>query len=320
MGELRIKRYESAHKPLWDSFVRQSKNGTFLFCRDYMEYHADRFQDFSLLFFEDDKLLALLPANLAANTAVSHGGLTYGGIICDSSMKTSLMLQVFGTLLARLQEDGVTQLIYKAVPHIYHRFPAEEDLYALFVHGAHLFRRDISAAILLEQRLPLSKGRKSEIKKAAHLSIAESDDYDTFMAIEEEVLRERHNKRPVHSAAELRTLARAFPDHIKLFAAHNGSEMLGGIVMYVDDVVAHAQYISATPEGKRSGAQDAILNHLINDVYSGKRYFDFGISTEDDGRYLNPGLQQNKESYGARAVTYDFYQLNLPLRSGAAQP
>ena len=183
MGDLRIERYESAHKPLWDNFVRQSKNGTFLFCRDYMEYHADRFQDFSLLFFEDDKLLALLPANLAANTAVSHGGLTYGGIICGSSMKTSLMLQVFEILLARLRGEGITQLIYKAVPHIYHRFPAEEDLYALFVHGAHLFRRDISAAILLQQRLPLSKGRKSEIKKAAHLSIAESDDYDAFMAI-----------------------------------------------------------------------------------------------------------------------------------------
>ena len=284
-----------------------------------MEYHADRFKDFSLLFFEDDKVLALLPANIAADTAVSHGGLTYGGIICGSSMKTSLMLQVFEALLGRLREDGITQLIYKAVPHIYHRLPAEEDLYALFVHGAQLFRRDISAAILLQERLPLSKGRKSEIKKAAHLSIAESDDYDTFMAIEEEVLRERHDKKPVHSAAELRSLAQAFPDHIKLFAAHKGPEMLGGIVMYVDDVVAHAQYISATPEGKRTGAQDAILNYLINDVYSGKRYFDFGISTENDGRYLNPGLQQNKESYGARAVTYDFYKLDLP-GAGAAQP
>ena len=88
--------------------------------------------------------------------------------------------------------------------------------------------------------------------------------------------------------------------------------MLGGIVMYVDDVVAHAQYISATLEGKRTGAQDAILNYLINDVYREKRYFDFGISTEDEGRYLNPGLQQNKESYGARAVTYDFYKLHIP--------
>jgi hypothetical protein len=311
MSELRIERYESAHKALWDDFVRQSKNGTFLFRRDYMEYHADRFDDFSLLFFEDDKLVALLPANVTPSGAVSHGGLTYGGVISGSSMKTSLMLQIFEALLARLRTEGVEQLIYKAVPHIYHRLPAEEDLYALFVHGAKLFRRDISAVILMEKRLPLSKGRKSEIKKASHLTVAESDDFNTFMTIEEAVLLERHNKKPVHSAAELRSLAQAFPDHIKLFAAHDGPEMLGGIVMYVDEMVAHAQYISATPKGKRTGAQDAILNYLINDIYRGKRYFDFGISTEDEGRYVNLGLQQNKESYGARAVTYDFYKLDL---------
>lgn len=311
MGELRIERYEPNHKSLWDDFVRQSKNGTFLFYRDYMDYHADRFEDHSLLFFEDTKLVALLPANVRDQIAVSHGGLTYGGMICGPSMKTSLMLQLFEALIAFLRRGGITQLIYKAVPHIYHRIPADEDLYALFVNRAALFRRDISAAILMQERLPLSKGRKSEIKKAAGLSIRESDDFDTFMEIESAVLRERHNKTPVHTAAELKSLARAFPNNIKLFTAHNDKEMLGGIVMYVDAVVAHAQYISATGEGKRTGAQDAILDHLINNVYREARYFDFGISTEDDGRYLNAGLQQNKESYGARAVAYDFYKLDL---------
>ena len=311
MGELRIERYQPAHKAAWDQFVRQSKNGTFLFYRDYLEYHADRFVDHSLLFFDDTKLVALFPANRRDHLAQSHGGLTYGGIISGSTMKTSLMLEIFNALAASLKEDGITQLIYKAVPHIYHRFPAEEDLYALFVHGAQLIRRDVSAAILMEERLPLSKGRKSEIKKAAHLTVGESSDFDRFMEIEAAVLMERHNKKPVHTAAELRSLAGAFPSHIKLFTAHNGTEMLGGIVIYSDDVVAHAQYISATPEGKRTGAQDAILDYLINDVYREKRYFDLGISTEDEGRFLNTGLQQNKESYGARAVAYDFYRLDL---------
>jgi hypothetical protein len=276
-----------------------------------MDYHADRFEDHSLLFFEDTKLVALLPANVRDQVAVSHGGLTYGGIISGSAMKTSLMLQLFEALIAFLRQGGITQLVYKLVPHIYHRLPAEEDLYALFVNRAHLFRRDISAAILMAERLPLSKGRKSEIKKGAHLTVSQSDDFDTFMEIESAVLQERHNKKPVHTAAELQSLARAFPNNIKLFAAHDNEEMLGGIVMYVDAVVAHAQYISATPKGKRTGAQDAILNYLVNDVYREIKYFDFGISTEDDGRYLNAGLQQNKESYGARAVAYDFYKLDL---------
>ena len=311
MGELKVARYEPANKALWDNFVRNSKNGTFLFCRDYMEYHAERFQDHSLLFFEDDQLVALLPANRTNEAVVSHGGLTYGGIVCDRGMKTSLMLQVFEALKATLQEAGVTQLIYKAVPHIYHRLPAEEDLYALYVNRAQWVRRDVSAAILMRERLPFSKGRKSEIKKGAHLTVGQSDDFDTFMHIEEAVLRERHNKKPVHTAAELRSLAAAFPNHIRLFTAHNNNDMLGGIVVYEDEMVAHAQYISATIEGKRTGAQDVILDYLINQFYREKTYFDFGISTENDGRYLNPGLQQNKESYGARAVVYDFYKWDL---------
>ena len=45
--------------------------------------------------------------------------------------------------------------------------------------------------------------------------------------------------------------------------------------------------------------------------YKHVKYFDFGVSTEDEGRYLNKGLICNKETYGARAVVYDFYELLL---------
>jgi hypothetical protein len=311
MDKLRIANYEPAYNSLWDTFVRSSKNGTFLFYRDYIEYHAERFTDNSLLFFEEDKLIALLPANRTDGIVVSHGGLTYGGIVSDRSMKTSLMLLLFEALIPTLREAGVTQLIYKAVPHIYHRLPSEEDLYALHVNGAQLVRRDVSSAILMQDRITFSKGRKSEIKKGAHLTVSQTDDFDTFMQIEEQVLRERHNKKPVHTAAELASLARAFSNNIKLFAAHNAGQMLGGVVIYEDEVVAHAQYISANAEGKCSGAQDVILDYLINQYYRDKKYFDFGISTEDESRYLNLGLQQNKESYGARAIVYDFYKLDL---------
>jgi hypothetical protein len=311
MSELTMVRYDRAHKQAWDSFVRQSKNGTFLFYRDYTEYHADRFQDYSHLFFQDGELLALLPANRTGDHVVSHGGLTYGGFITDSHMKASLMLELFGVLLSGLRGDGVTQFVYKPVPHIYHRAPAEEDLYALFINGAELFRRDASTALLLERRLPPSKGRARALKRGRELSVRETDDFDTFMAIEEAVLRERHNKKPVHTAAELKALARLFPDHIKLFAAYRNDEMLGGMIIYADEMTAHAQYISATEDGKRNGAQDAVVEHLVNDVYRDRKFFDFGISTDNDGRYLNLGLQQNKESFGARTTVYDFYRLNL---------
>ncbi|MGG6545868.1 UNVERIFIED_CONTAM: GNAT family N-acetyltransferase, partial [Prevotella sp. 15_C9] len=45
--EWHIIRYSAGDKERWDRFVRRSKNGTFLMQRDYMDYHADRFQDCS---------------------------------------------------------------------------------------------------------------------------------------------------------------------------------------------------------------------------------------------------------------------------------
>jgi Acetyltransferase (GNAT) domain len=309
--EIKVVSYTSDRKREWDAFVRNSKNGLFLFERNYLEYHADRFTDYSQLFFDDGKLIALFPANIDGNTVTSHAGLTFGGVVSDARMKTALMLEIFEALLEELRNGGATTLIYKAIPHIYHRVPSEEDLYALHAMGAQLIRRDISATIFVRNRPPVSKGRKSEIKKGAHLSVRQSEDFETFMRIEEEVLRTRHSKKPVHTAAELQSLAAQFPANIKLFVALKEAAMLGGIVVYESDRVAHAQYISATDEGKQTGAQDVIVEYLINDYYKDKAYFDFGISTEQDGRYLNAGLQQNKESYGGRAIVHDFYRLNL---------
>ena len=68
--------YTPERKTDWDAFVRRAKNGLFLFFRDYMDYHADRFMDGSLMFYEGDQLLALLPASLQDGVLSSHGGLT----------------------------------------------------------------------------------------------------------------------------------------------------------------------------------------------------------------------------------------------------
>src|SRR5215212_5561363 len=123
----RIDVYTPLQKPLWDEFVLKSKNGTFLFFRDYMDYHADRFVDHSLLLWEDDKLVAVLPANRGETSLVSHGGLTYGGLVIGADMRTATMADLFTALLEHLRERKIATLIYKTIPHVYHSLPAEED-------------------------------------------------------------------------------------------------------------------------------------------------------------------------------------------------
>lgn len=310
---IRVVQYQAEHKSLWDQFVAHGKNGVFLFQRDYMEYHRDRFQDHSLLFFAEEKLVALLPANVTSETLISHEGLTFGGVVSDERMKTPLMLEVFDALHAHLQAGDIKKLTYKATPHIYHDLPAEEDLYALFRHQAQLVARGVSSAVYLPCRAPVSKDRKARIKQGqkSELEIGRSEDYETFVAMVEQVLSAKHGLKPVHTAAELRLLAGRFPENIHLFAASRGEQMLAGVLVYESRNVAHAQYISSTDEGKETGAPDLLLDHLITEYSSTKRYFDFGISTEQGGRYLNTGLTSNKEGFGARAILYDIYEMTL---------
>ena len=310
---IRVVRYEPQYKAQWDDFVQQSKNGTFLFHRDYMDYHADRFPDFSFLLFEDDELVALMPATRSGETAMSHAGLTFGGVISGKSMTIGRMLAVFTTLIDELRSQEIKRLIYKAIPHMYHRIPAEEDLYALFVHEARLFRRDVSSTIFPARGLPLVRSRRksSQQAKVMGLEVEQTRNFSQFMAIAEASLQSRHGLSTVHSAAEMELLASRFPNNIKLFAVNQGKDMLGGVIIYESENVAHGQYRHATEEGMRVGALDYLLDTLIHDIYAHKPWLDFGISMTRDGQKLNLKLAQNKESFGARTTVYDFYELNL---------
>jgi len=311
---INVCRYENTDKTVWDEFIRNSKNGAFLFERDYMDYHADRFVDCSLMFRdENEKLVAVLPANLKDAALVSHGGLTFGGVVSSNRMKTPQMLEIFESLIAFARGEKLKRVVYKTVPHIYHAQPAEEDLYALFRSDAKLVRRDVSTTVRLKEKLSLSKGRKWTVNQSRKNKIEarQSEDFETFMRLEAELLATKYNVAPVHTAAEMNLLAGRFPENIKLFAAFLEGEMLAGAIIYASSTVAHAQYLAANHEGKRLCALDAVLQYLITDFYAGKRYFDFGISTERQGTYLNNGLIDFKESWGGRATVYDAYEIEI---------
>ena len=303
--------YHPSRQAEWDGFVSQAKNGTFLFYRDYMDYHADRFTDASLLFYAAGALAAVLPANTANGQLVSPAGLTFGGLVSGRRMRAATMLRIVEALRAHLSERGFSRLLYKRVPHIYHDIPADEDLYALFRNNAALTRRDLSAAVLQADRPPYTKGRRWSIRRSSkhHVVVGQSDALEEFMRVETELMLAKFGKPPVHTAAELRRLATRFPDNIKLFTATRDGRLLAGAVIYESKNVAHTQYILSTDEGREIGALDVLIDDLINVVYARKRYFDFGTSNAEEGRVLNEGLFENKESYGARAVVHEFFEV-----------
>jgi predicted nucleic acid-binding protein len=310
---LSVSVYKPENKNLWDGFVSCAKNGVFLFFRDYMEYHSDRFQDHSLLFFKDGQLVGLLPANLDHHALHSHAGLTFGGVISGYDMTQFLMLEIFEKIVEHCKKEGITQVIYKAIPYIYHSVPADEDLYALFRNNAKLIARNVSSTIFMLEKRPFDGRRKESLRKAKknNLFVKRSYDLKSFMDLAEYVLMEKHGVRPVHTIEELAPLMSRFPDNIKLFVSCKQDVMLAGIVMYESANVAHGQYAANSAIGRSIGAQDIIEDYLINEYYKDKKYFDFGISTLKLGKELNEGLLTRKEGFGASAVTYDFYELIL---------
>lgn len=313
-------RYESSMKEEWDAFVDESKNGTFLFRRDYMDYHADRFTDHSLVFFSKSAIIAVLPASSSGLTYSSHAGLTYGGLVMSKSITAAEVLEIFNMTFDYLHSQGFAKFIYKPVPHIYHTSPAEEDLYALFRNSATMTARGLSATILQSDRLNFRNIRRYGIRKAKKNDVyaERSDDFAAFWEILETNLKIRHGLKPVHTVEEIKLLAARFPEEICLYTAKIGDEILAGVVMYKTRTTAHSQYIAASPKGREVGALDLLFDYLINEAYADAAYFDFGISTENDGRYLNESLEYQKEGFGGRGICYDRYEIQLSPKDSSA--
>lgn len=308
---MEIRRYRREDKELWNSFVSKARNATFLFDRNYMDYHADRFDDNSFMFYHKGKLKAVLPANVAGDTLYSHQGLTYGGLLLDKKATVEDVLECFDSLNSWLRENGISKVVYKALPWIYQQYPSEEDLYALtWKCKAQLISRDISSSIVIDNKLKFAESRKSGIRKALSLNIevGESNDVDGFWHVLEDNLGNRYNAKPVHTSSEMKLLMSRFPNNIRLYVAKMNGEIVGGTLIYVTPQVVHTQYISASVEGKKHGALDLLFDYIINKVYANCRYFDFGKSTEQGGAYLNEPLIFQKEGFGGRGVCYDWYQ------------
>ncbi len=328
---LSLRRYTSSDACEWDAFVEASKNGTLLFLRGYMDYHGvgtgtGRFTDCSFMYYDaKGRLRALLPANIDGDTLWSHQGLTYGGFILSEDTRAGEVLELFDVTLAWMKQNGVTRWIYKQVPTIYHRCPAQEDDYALWRNGAVLKSCLVSTTIPLNDASlypDVERRRHRGERKAmeAGFSIVESEKLELFWPIMEANLHDRYGVAPVHTLQEMQLLKSRFPERIRLFLVTSPPAPLqrrgetvveaGAVVYECNDRVVHVQYGHASPRGKEVGALDLLYLNLIERYREkGFAYLDFGNSNEQGGRYLNENLIAQKEGFGGRSVVYRQFDL-----------
>ncbi|MCO6148637.1 GNAT family N-acetyltransferase [Flavobacterium sp. NRK1] len=308
-----VKAYSSVYFNEWNKFIVSSKNGTFLFHRNFMEYHNDRFKDFSLMVFDRNKLVAVLPANILGNEMYSHQGLTYGGLVYSEKIKLSTVLEIIKTILLFLKDIGIVKIHYKQLPYIYHKIPSQETEYILFLLNSTLVRRDSLSVIENASKIKIGANRMEGVKKgiANNFIVKKSDNFKGFWSeLLIPTLKVRHNTRPVHNVEEMIKLESFFPNSIKLYIIEHNGRILAGTVLFETDTVVHVQYIASGEDKNELGSLDYLFYYLITVEFAHKKYFDFGISNEQGGRKINNGLSFWKESYGARTVIQDFYEID----------
>ena len=313
MAEISIRRYTPSDAQKWNDFVaKKARNGNFLFDRNYMDYHADRFPDCSFLFYRGEEICAVIPGTLdAEGTFSSHAGLTFGGFVVDNSVEAMDVKIFFDLLDLELRNLGAKKVVYKALPWIYADRPSQEDLYWLFRKNAKLRARLISSTIEPKVTQPSSK-KKYYLNKGNRLGLvfAESKNFGGFWDLLDRCLQEGHDAHPVHSKAELELLASRFPENIQLYTVTLNGELLSGSVVYISSQVAHSQYLASSAKGRSLHAMDFLMMNETN-AFPGQRWFDWGTSNEEQGRVLNEGLVHQKETYAARGVAYDIYEYDL---------
>lgn len=311
MQDYRVVKYSALNYNEWNDFLLNAKNATFLFHRDFMEYHKDRFDDFSLMIFKKDKLLAMLPANKVNQELFSHQGLTYGGLVLHNKSSFQTALESFYTIMKFLSEQGIKFLNLKQLPKIYFSKPSDEFDYISFMMNAESYRKDVSMTIALNKVLEFSNLRRRQIKLAIQNNVTVNLDTDLKSFWNNVLipnLKISHNASPTHSLDEIIKLREKFPNNIKQYNAYFGNELLAGCTVFETENVVHLQYISTKKE-KNVGALDYLIYQLITHYYKDKTYFDFGISNENKGMNINEGLLNWKQSFGASAVIHDFSKI-----------
>ena len=309
-----VLRYSSEKKQEWDSFIDNSKNGTFLFKRDFMDYHSDRFTDSSLMIYRKGKLVSCFPANVVENDIHSHQGLSYGGFVFNSKMRLSIAEEVLDATVLYYKSQQIENLYIKQIPTIYHKQPSNEMDYWLWRKGLEVYRKDTLLSIDYSDKVNYQRRVMRKIRNLENTEVKVVPD-DVFIPFWDKILnsnlKEKYGVEAVHSIDEIELLKSKFQDNIVHYNIYVEDEILAGCTMFYTDNVAHAQYSSSNAKGKELGALAYLFHYIIEENKNKYKYFDFGISNENSGKVLNISLAEFKEGLGARTYIHEYYKLAL---------
>lgn len=275
-----------------------------------MDYHSDRFKDFSVMIYKDEELYAVLPSNVVGDRVISHQGLTYGSFVLQDKAKLFHAFDAFKAMLAFYEAEGIKELEIKVIPTFYNKMPADELDYFLYKANAQLLKKEVLMIVDYAHKLPFQKNRREGINKALRAGLelkVDTNFKDFWNNVLIPNLKNKHGINPVHSLEEIELLASRFPNNIKQVNIYKGETVVAGTTVFLTETTVHPQYVSGNADKNAFGSLDLAYDYIINKMCNNKRYFDFNISSEDNGSKINEGLIFWKESCGARSYTANTY-------------
>ena len=323
-----IQRFTADLAETWDAFVHASRNGTLFHTRRFLSYHPEgRFEDHSLLFFEGNRLLAVLPAVSLLEEGKkffrAHDGSTYGGLVLSLKCSAAATFDIVASLLSFLRTEGFGEVAFlRLTPAPLRSMYCDDQEYALLAQGFSLFRSELGSIVdlagLTEETLLSSFDAqcRNEVRQAerARVKVCVCNAYDAFFPMLEATLQQRHNVQPTHTLAELQHLASLFPDAIRLFGAYSADRFIAGVVTV--NVTKHAlytKYIAQDYAFQKMRPVNLLLAEILRAMLrEGKTVMDLGVSMDAESpKGINEGLYAFKEGFGARAVRRESFSLCL---------
>ena len=312
MDKYTVKKYTNTDFKTWNDFIEHAKNATFLFHRDFMEYHKDRFEDYSLMVFDGEKLVAVLPANRSGDTLYSHQGLTYGGLVLSPKSKLYDIIFIFKSILKYLNINKIYKLFLKQIPSIYCDYLSDEMDYLIYICKGKIIMKHNISVISLENNLTISKSRRECIRrgKKLNLIVKEENNLESFWnTLLIPNLKDKYASKPVHTVKEIEFLHKKFPENIRHFNVYNGDKLVCGTTLFITKNVVKPQYISGNEDNNMLGSIDFLYDFLIKEIAKDKKFFDFGPSHDSSGLHIMKGINFWKESFGANSLIQNFYEV-----------
>lgn len=318
-----VVRFEKKYNDEWEDFVASSSNGTIFHTRKFLSYHApNKFKDSSLLFFEDKKLVSVLPAAEVRRdglmTFSSHQGASYGGFVYNDSLSIKQAFTLTESLIDYTITNKFEKILITHSPFVYQKRYNNYIDFAFIKNGFTYMKREVSSVVSLDTDedgvLKMFKAEsRTAVRKAEKMGVVikRSEDYEEYYRILKSNLALRHNVQPAHTLDELIKLKKLFPQKIQLVGAYVDGKMIAGVVnFYCNDKVVLVFYISHNPEYQQYRAVNLLFYRIIKDSVNRRLSFlDFGLFTVN----MDPnwGLGKFKENFGARGILRDSFQLEL---------